>query len=223
MSTIKNQQPSSSPNSSLTPNRIPGCLWVLLGAGLTLVLLTVAFLLIFAPGIRRGSFQVNPTVKQIDSTQTVPASATFTPWITQTAAVNQQETATPTPYQEAETPPGNPDDLQVSTPASRAGCITIAPYLTADAMHYSLEVGQDLNLDWVEFPPGAAQYQILLIPDGNGTELILIEDDNPQDGIGGVWQVPENIGGEVQGRAVFSDGRTVTSVSGGWIYSRHKQ
>ncbi len=192
---------------------LPGCLWFSLGAGISLVLVILGLLLVFAPAYRQGTSPVHPTADK----------ATYTPYITLTATAYLEETATPTPYQDQPGQPETPDDLLTPTPTSREGYISISPYISADAMHYSLKVGQDVNLDWVDFPPGAAQYQIILIPDRAGTELLLIEDDNPADGIGGVWQVPEKIAGEVQGRAVFTEGHTVTSVSGGWIYSGHGQ
>jgi hypothetical protein len=87
-------------------------------------------------------------------------------------------------------------------------------------MHYLLRVGEEITLTWADYPPGALHYQITLIPDEGGPEVTLIEDDNPVDGIGGPWRVRENIGGELQGVAVFPDDRLVTTISGGWIYSK---
>jgi len=220
MSPNHKNQPLSSPDGSPRLSGAPGCFWMLLGGGISLVLIAVGLLLVFVPSFRQGAPQVSPPAEQTSITITDQVPATYTPYFTMTSAANQQETATPTPYQDLQNQTEIPDDPLVSTPSSQEGYLSISPYITADAMHYSLEVGQDLNLDWVDFPPGAAQYQILLIPDGGGTELILIEDDNPEDGIGGVWQVPKNIGGELQGAAIFPDGRLVTTVSGGWIYSK---
>ena len=202
---------------------LTGCFWFSMGAGVILILFIVGLLLVFIPSFRQGGPQVFPTAKQTIITITDEVPATYTPYITLTAAAIQQETTTPTPYQEVQNQTAIPDDPLASTPGSYQGYLSISPYISADAMHYLLRVGEEITLTWTDFPTGALHYKIILIPDGGGSEVTLIEDDNQADGIGGVWRMRENIGGELQGVAVFPDGRLVTTISGGWIYAKNPE
>lgn len=93
------------------------------------------------------------------------------------------------------------------------------PFLNADAGNFQLQTGATLAFKWVDPPPDALSYEIVLYPLDGGDIIPLGKDDDPSDGVTLAWTVPPNLAAELKAFAYYGGGQPVLTFSGLYVYS----
>ncbi|MGD2057715.1 MAG: hypothetical protein PVF85_01635 [Anaerolineales bacterium] len=93
------------------------------------------------------------------------------------------------------------------------------PYLSADAGNFNLQAGEQITVTWVDAPPGANKYLLVVLNlDGKDVQTLAMT-LSTEDEVQAVWMVPPDFTGTLEGHAYFDDGYVARSGCCTLVYS----
>ena len=93
------------------------------------------------------------------------------------------------------------------------------PYVSADAGNFSLQAGERISITWIQAPPDADKYELVLInSDEDITQTIALNHPSTGD-VQAIWLVPPELSGKLEARAYFNDGHVVRSGCCAQVYT----
>lgn len=93
------------------------------------------------------------------------------------------------------------------------------PFLNADAGNFQLQTGATITFTWVDPPPGATHFEIVLYPLDGSAMIPLGKDSDPSDGVTLAWTVPPDLAAELKAFAYYESDQPVLTFFGLYIYS----
>lgn len=163
----------------------------------------VAFLLAFLVSIAAASAGCSETSPEGFPT-TTPSSQTPTRQNTEAHAA-----ASPNP-----SPEPSLSDARIPTVGQLA-----FPYEVDDAGNNTVLAGAEIDVDWIDAPPGAQRYDFLLAPEDTQIPFVWATDTDISDGAGGTFLVPEHLSATLSAIAYSAYGAMLASAPSILVHS----